>query len=255
MKSILLWAATAAAAAAVGAPARPSVSIPVVFEKNAGQTDGQVRFFGRANGARLWLVDGGAVFSVERENKTAVVRMNLQGARPHPRIEGAEPLPAKANYFTGNSPQLWRRDVSEYGAVSYSDVYPGIDLLFHASDRSIEYDWIISPGADPRQIQMSFEGADRIGIDSAGDLVLGIGGVEVRQRRPHLYQQDRDRREREVEGRFVLRGSMLGFEVGSYDDSRTLTIDPILTYATHIGGSGNVADQDGDYATSLLFLK
>jgi uncharacterized protein (TIGR03437 family) len=231
--------------------AGPPVSIPFVFEKNAGQVDQQVRYFGRAHGAALWLVDSGAVLSVEQKNRRTVLRMKLEGARPHPRIEGTEPLAGKTNYFTGNDPAQWKRDISQYGAVRYQDAYPGVDLLFHATAQTIEYDWIVSPGADPRQIRMSFQGASEIRIDSSGDLVLRIGDVEVREKRPRIFQgaqQDA----REITGRFVRRGRAIGFEIANYDHSRSLTIDPVLTYATNFGGAGNALNTLGDAAAAVV---
>jgi uncharacterized protein (TIGR03437 family) len=245
MKTLVLSILVASAALA-----GPSVSIPFVFEKNAGQVDQQVRYFGRAHGSALWLVDSGAVLSVDQKNRRAVLRMTLEGARPHPRIEGTEPLAGKTNYFTGNDPAQWKRDISQYGAVRYQDAYPGVDLLFHASAQAIEYDWVVSPGADPRQIRMSFQGASEIRIDRSGDLVLRIGDVEVREKRPRIFQgaqQDA----REIDGRFVRRGRAIGIEIANYDRSRTLTIDPVLTYATYLGGSGNVLNQVGDWAQAV----
>jgi hypothetical protein len=76
--------------------------------------------------------------------------------------------------------------------------------------------------------------------------VLRIGEVEVREKRPHVYQKGHD-----VEGRFVRRGHAIGFEVANYDRSRVLTIDPVLTYSTYLGGSGNTANQSGDYAYAV----
>jgi len=228
---------------ASAALAGPQITIPFVLEKNAGQVDPQVRYFGRAQGAALWLMDSGAVLSVDRKDRRAVLRMKLEGARPHPRIDGTEPLAGKTNYFIGNDPAQWKRDIGQYGAVRYQNAYPGVDLLFHASAQTIEYDWIVSPGADPRAIRMSFQGASETRIGSSGDLVLRIGDVEVREKRPHIFQDSH-----EVQGRFVRRGRSIGFEIANYDRSRTLTIDPVLTYATYLGGSGNAPNQLGDIA-------
>jgi hypothetical protein len=155
-----LWLTTTFAAAGTTV-AGPQAAIPFVFEKNGGQVDQQVRYFGRAQGAGLWLVDSGAVLGIEQkgiehQNQRAVLRMTLKGARPHPKIDGTEPLQGKTNYFTGNDPAQWRKDIAQYAAVRYQAPYPGIDLVFHASGQTIEYDWIVSPGADPGRIRMSF---------------------------------------------------------------------------------------------------
>ncbi len=230
--------------------AGPSVSIPFVFEKNSGQVDRQVRYFGRTPGAALWLVDSGAVLSVDQKNRRAVLRMKLEDARPHPSIEGTQPLAGKTNYFIGRDPSQWKKDIGQFGAVRYQDAYPGVDLVFHASAQTIEYDWIVSPGADPRAIRMRFEGASDIRIDSSGDLVLRIGDVEVREKRPRIFQGTQQDA-KEIDGRFVRRGRAIGFEIAHYDRSRPLTIDPVLTYATHLGGSGDTSNQLGDYASAV----
>lgn len=228
-----------------------ATTLPLTFEKNAGQVDARVRYFARTSGATLWLTDSGAVLSVDGKNKRAVLRMTLDGARRHPGIEGVEAVAGKSNYFIGRDASRWKRDIPQFGAVRYEQPYPGIDLSFHADGRTIEYDWVVAPGADPDEIRMSFRGSSRMSIDSSGDLVFSIGGVEMRQKHPRIYQDGR-----EIEGHFVRRGRSIGFEVAKYDRSRALTIDPILTYATHLGGSGltnnepGVLQQSGDYANA-----
>jgi hypothetical protein len=84
---------------------------------------------------------------------------------------------------------------------------------------------------------LSFEGADRIEVDAAGDLLLHTQGVVVRQRRPFLYQEASGVR-REVAGRYVRRGARaVGFAVGAYDRALPLVIDPVLAYSTFLGGA------------------
>ncbi len=217
---------------AVCAFASPRVSVPIVFEQNFGQSSPQVRYLGRAPGAGIWLLDSGAVLSVDLKGRKAVLRMNVDGGKRHPQMEAVLPVSARANYFVGNDPSKWRTGVALYGEVRYRDLYPGIELAFHGDGQALEYDWIVGPGADPRAIRMSFQGADKISIDEAGDLVLRMGDFEVRHKRPKLLQDGS-----EVAGRFVRRGRSIGFEVTGYDVTRPLTIDPVLTYASYLGGA------------------
>lgn len=205
-------------------------SVPFTFEKNTGQTDPSVRYFGRAPGAGLWLTDSGAVLTVDQENKHAVLRMKLEGARAHARMEGCGQLPGFANYFDGSDESKWKTHVPMFESVRYRSVYPGIDLVFHGQGDSLEYDWIVAPGADWCAIRMSFEGASSLNIDDAGDLALEAGGIQIRHKRPHVYQSGR-----EIAGRFVRRGGAIGFEVEAYDQTQPLTIDPVLSYATYVG--------------------
>jgi hypothetical protein len=122
--------------------------------------------------------------------------------------------------------------------VRYSDLYPGIDLEFYGKQGRLEYDFEVNPGADFRQIALEFSGTQGLTIGANGDLVLMIHGRELRFEAPRLYQENSSARQR-VDGRFVLQGrDRVGFEVGEYDRSRTLVIDPVLSFSTYLGGSG-----------------
>lgn len=217
------------------------IEAALVFEKNAGQADPAVRFLGRNGHSTFWLTDSAAVLSIDGKGRRAVLRMAFDGAKRHPVIEGQQKLPGRSNYFIGRGASSWRTNVEQFAAVRYRDVYPGIDLLFHVRDRAVEYDWAITPGADVHRIQMSFEGADQLRIDSSGDLVASIGGVEIRERRPRAFQ-GADGESREVASRFVRHGREVGFETAAYDRSQVLTIDPVLVYATYLGGGGSASD-------------
>jgi uncharacterized protein (TIGR03437 family) len=166
--------------------------------------------------------------------------MRFDGAQASASLEPLQLLSGKSNYFIG-PPSEWRRDVPQYGRVRYRGVYPGVDLVFYGSERRLEYDWVLAPGADPKRIRMSFDGATAIDIDSSGDLTISAGSAEFRQFAPRIVQNGR-----RVEGRFVKRGkSSVGFEIASYDRTQTLAIDPVLSYSTFLGG------QDGDAIYAL----
>ena len=100
----------------------------------------------------------------------------LSGANPGARIAGEVPQDSKSNYFIGNDPGKWHTAVPNFARVRYAEVYPGIDLIYYGKDGSLDYDWIVSPGADPRKIRMIFDPADRLRIDKHGDLVIQVEG-------------------------------------------------------------------------------
>jgi hypothetical protein len=184
--------------------------------------------------------------------QSAVLRMGLVGAARKPLVSGLEELPGKANYFIGNDPAKWRTNVPTYAKVHYREVYPGIDLVYYGNQRSLEYDFVVAPGADPRKIALSFKGAERLEIDAQGDLVLHTMGGIIRQHKPVIYQEV-DGVRQEVAGGYVRKGkNRIGFKVAAYDSSRPLVIDPILSYSTYLGGGssdgggGIVADAAGN---------
>ena len=123
--------------------------------------------------------------------------------------------------------------------MEYRNLYPGVDLDFYGKQGRLEYDFEVGPGADPREIKLQFDGMREMRIADNGDLVLALDGRELRFQAPHVYQKSLAG-EQAVSGKFALRaGNQVEFEVGDYDRSRTLVIDPVLTFSTLLGGSGS----------------
>ena len=192
---------------------------------------------------------------------SGVLRMRLIGANAKAIVTGAGELLGKSNYFIGNDPRKWRTNVPSYARVKYEGVYPGVDLVYYGNQRQLEYDFVVAPGADPNQIKLSFAGADGMRVDVAsGDLVLKMGEEEVRFQKPAVYQpavfpvpsssspsvaspSGPDARHSSLVTRhcsFVLAGNdQVAFRVAGYDPKRALVIDPVLSYSTYLGGSGN----------------
>ena len=126
-----------------------------------------------------------------------------------------------------------------FGRVRYDDVYPGVSLVFYGSERQIEYDFVVAPGADPRAVVLAFDGAREVRLDDAGDLVLATAAGELRLRRPVIYQETGGGR-RPIEGGYVLDGRPRALPRGRVGlVSRPLVIDPVLGYSTYLGGASN----------------
>ena len=227
-----------------------SISLPLFFEPNRGQTAPQVKFLARGAGYGLFLTADEAVLDLHRLSAaprtataprpapSSVIRMKLDGANSAARVSGAEPLPGKSNYFIGNDPAKWRQNIPQFARVEYKSVYPGVDLVYYGDQGQLEYDFRVAPGAEPSQIALSFQGAStRI---ESGDLMLSTDQGEVRFHAPRVYQQDGNAR-KTIAGSFrQVADSKIGFTIGDYDHSRELIIDPVLSYSTYIGGSNGV---------------
>lgn len=212
--------------------------LPMRFEENRGQTDGRVQFLARGAGYGLFLTDREAVLSLAapdhaRTRRGAVLRMRLLGASGSSRGVGEGRLPGSTNHLVGRRPQ---RDVRAFGRVRYAGVYPGVDVVYYGNQNRLEYDFLVRPGADPRRIQLEFDGSRAMHLDRGGDLVLATAAGTVRQHRPVLYQRFGSQRRR-VAGRYVVDGrGRVGIRVGRYDARRTLVIDPVVQYSTYLGG-------------------
>jgi hypothetical protein len=236
--------------------------LPMMFQANAGQTDEGVKFTARGVGYSLFLTPTESVFVMSRresESKESrrnesdseraakarrpaertVLRMKLAGANPDAAVTGIDEMATKISYFVGSDPSKWHAAVPAFGRVRYSEIYPGIDLVYYGNQQQLEYDFVVTPGADCGRISLAFEGAEKVEVEeTSGDLLLHTSLGVLRQHQPQIYQEVNGAR-RMIPGRYVKRsGGEVGFTVASYDRDKTLVIDPILAYSTFLGGSG-----------------
>ena len=150
-------------------------------------------------------------------------------------------LPGQSHYFQGDDPQRWRTHVPHFARLWASDLYPGIDLIFHGSGGELEYDFRVAAGADPSRIRVRAGKADAIELSADGAARLRVGAASVELRRPVAYQVH-DGERREIPARFRLVGGLLEFALGDYDRSLPLVIDPVLSYTSFVGGSDSTTN-------------
>jgi len=214
------------------------------FEENLGQSQTGARFISKGSKHHLALMPaGGSVLTLTDNEKKrfASIRTTLSNANAAAVMEGVTQIAAKANYLVGDDAARWHRDIPSYSRVRYRSVYPGIDLVYYGQENQLEYDFVVAPGSDPRMIEFQIAGAKKVRVDAAGDLVLATSAGEIRWKKPALYQEIGGVR-KTVAGAFAVRnGSRVRFDVGAYDRTQTLVIDPILNYSSYIGGRGNEA--------------
>jgi Beta-propeller repeat len=244
--------------------------LPLSFEINQGQTDRRVKFLSRGSGYSLFLTGSEAVLRLHKDDpksgasakprsplrKTpavadSIVRVKLVAANADAKVTGLDELPSKSNYFVGNDPKKWSTNVPTYAKVKYASVYPGVDLVYYGKQRQLEYDFVIAPKADARQIQFSFDGASRLRLDAHGNLIVSIAGGEVIEHKPVIYQDIDGMRQQVAGGYEVRNGHTVGFKLADYDHRERLTIDPGLVYSTYLGGRNDLAGSNGDSGTGI----
>ncbi len=222
--------------AATSAAARKRVEanfaqLPLSFEFNRGQAEAGVKFLAHSRHYSLLLTPEAAVMNLHQDHAAATLRLTLAGANAQPRVFGVAPGTEKVSYLLGSDDSRWQRNVPTYGRVKYEGVYPGIDLIWYGNQQQLEYDFIVAPGADPQLIRLRFDGARQLRLEN-GDLILTTKAGEVRHHKPAIYQLVNGAR-REVAGRYLLSGSnQVSFEIGAYDHTVPLVIDPTISYGT-----------------------
>jgi RHS repeat-associated protein len=228
------------------------------FEANVGQTDPSVALLSRGPGFGLFLTPTAATLALVRPGQDAppdqilrdVVQLQFAGAATSPQIFGQNELTSRSNYFTGSDATAWHADVPQYGQALYQNLYPGIDLQWYGtSTQQLEYTFVINPGADPSNVRLSWQGVQGLSLDKQGNLMLRTGGASLVQQAPVLYQMVNGARQ-SVSGRQILnQDGTVSFQVDSYDATLPLCIDPVLSFATYLGGSGD--DKGYAIATDL----
>jgi photosystem II stability/assembly factor-like uncharacterized protein len=246
-------------------------SLPLSFESNQGQSASQVKFLARGSGYAIFLTEEETVIkllssdhsdaapdtqtgnplpkhvlekSVKKNvvsKKTSaqkdVLRIKLVGANRPAQIRGVDELLYKSNYFTGSESSAWRTGIANFAKVHYEKVYDGVDMIFYGQQQQLEYDFQIAAGVNPKKIILALEGAERLQLDAKGDLLLTVGGKEIRQRKPVAFQEINGRKQN-VAVRYQRKGkNRVGFQLGRYDRSKPLVIDPVIVYGTYLGGS------------------
>jgi len=244
--------------------------LPLSFEVNRGQADPRVKFLATGAGYSLLLTGTNAVLSIssrrpaprespektlldgqverrprltedsrpkERRVESDVLELELTGSRPGIKVAGEDELPGTANYFIGKEPARWFTGIPTYSRVRYVGAYPGVDLVYYGNRQELEYDFVVAPHANASQIRLRLRGATKLAIDLAGDLIIHTETGQISFRKPLLYQLIGGRRVKR-EGAFELAGiDSVRFQVATYDHTKPLVIDPILSYSTFIEGS------------------
>jgi hypothetical protein len=237
--------------------ARPA-RIPLRFEPNAGQAAADVKYVARGPRYTLFLTATDAVMQLAAPqvstssadsvpakegvrvapevSTVATVRLHLAGANPAPAILPSGKQPGVSHYYIGNDPSKWRTNISNYSQLTYSGVYPGVNLVYYGNQGHLENDFVVNPGSDPSVIAMNVSGARSIEKDSHGNVILHTIAGQLRLDKPVAYQGEGNRRTI-VAASYRVAGNRLSFSLGSYDPHRSLVIDPTVNYCTYLGGA------------------
>ena len=233
--AVVEWPAYLPAARA-DAPAAKLQGLPLAFEENRGQTDPQVRFITHGSGYSQFITAQEVVWRLDGGQQDHVVRMSFPGALL-PGVHGEDAIGGRANYLKGRDPAQWVAGVQQFAAVRLTDLYPGISLKLYGTRSRPEYDFILEPGADAAAIRLRFAGAEQVEVGTRGELIVRTSSGELIHHMPVAYQRDADGQSRTIDARFVqVAPDELRFEIGRYDRSRQLVIDPVYEYSTFLGG-------------------
>jgi dockerin type I repeat protein/beta-propeller repeat-containing protein len=265
--------------------------MPLYFIKNQGQLDSRVAYYVQGRDAALYFTLDGVTLALTnpengarrsegrfekaslRREKTRgperfgrwTVKLDFVGANPHPTIVAADPTPAVVSYFKGPK-ETWKAGLATYGSILYSDLWPGIDLIYSGTASRLKYSFLVKPGADPARVQLAYRGVKGIRRNEAGQLEVETDAGRFQDDEPYAYQEVDGRRQGIGVSYALDRASTggshaYGFALAPYDRSKPLVLDPATSvYTGYIGGNSDdrgyaiAVDGSGNaYITGLTF--
>ncbi len=213
------------------------------FVENRGQVDPQAHYYLQSEGSSVFFTPRGLALSLEDTRGTAQrwgLRLGfVDAARVEP--EGRAATSTIVSSFTGDASD-WVTGAPTFSRIAYRDLWPGIDLLYSGTGRSLKYSFLVDPGADPSDIRLAWRGASDVRLMD-GVLHVATPAGSLTDQSPLVFQGVGEQRV-EVPAAYELDGGTYGFDLGSYDRSRPLVIDPALAYAGYIGGALGEGAQD-----------
>lgn len=220
--------------------------LPLTFIQNVGQIKGDVQYHTVSSVQHVFFNKTGHTvrFLGGKGDPSHVVRVDLLGSNSR-RLESRGHAEGIVGYFKGQ-PSEWSTNIPARSVIGYAEPWSGVDLAYKGNNGHLEAVYTVSPGADPKQIKLRYQGQDSLGIDGEGNLVYATSVGQAKVSRPVAWQEIGGNRI-PVETAFqMISADIVGFRVAEYDRTQALVIDPTLTYASYLGGSAD--DRGADVA-------
>ncbi len=233
------------------------------FVENKGQWSGPFLYKSITGGGNVYLEQKGITFQMEAADNSGKIHGVKENHLPAPQIlrfhtykvkflnaqtaevVGSKPQQHYYNYYLGNDKSKWKSGIHPYYNIDYKEIYKGIDLHIASENADMKYDFIVSPGADPQQIALQYEGTDGLSIESQ-NLIIKTSVGRLKELKPYAYQYI-DGERVEVVCKYKLNGNVVSYNFPrGYDNNYQLIIDPTVIFSTY---TGSTADNWGLSAT------
>ncbi|MCG2680311.1 MAG: SBBP repeat-containing protein, partial [Kiritimatiellae bacterium] len=231
--------------------------LPLYFIRNEGQVDRRANFYAKTRNYMLWFTENGLVFDkvlsegkrnnkadspeLKKESRSGkfkrdISRLEFAGVNKKTLLNGVQEQEHRANYFKGNDRSKWKTAIKTFAEVQYNNIYDHIDLKVYGVENQIEYDWEVLPGGKPSDIRFRYKGVKKTEITKDGDLLVKTSFGELFHKKPVAFQEINGEKVA-IAASFKMTGrDRYGIEVGAYDKTRKLIIDPLI-YSTYLDGS------------------
>ena len=225
------------------------------FVRNDGQWEDPSKFVYRFGANSLFLTPDSLVFSIlnpqDQHHHDAPEKHHYADTLHYANFSlkfknsgalnwrGRNAYSHKNHFYLGHRSN-WRSNVPSYQTLIAEDVYPGIDLVVYTSSGGVKYDWIVGAGADPSLISTIYGGVQGLEVQPKKVRIQTAIG-ELKEELPYAFQG-----KKEIRARYLRSKDEVRIDLGFYDSSQELVIDPIYIFSTY---SGSASDNFGYTAT------
>ncbi|MGN6568031.1 MAG: SBBP repeat-containing protein [Flavipsychrobacter sp.] len=235
---------------------------PLVFIENKGQITNQhynarndIQYKLSGNGMDVFVGNGALHYQFNKVSfskvnktfnaKTYRVDVALVGANKNATATAADEQEYQESYRLARlgDKQL---TVHSFKKITYKDVYPNIDWVLYVKNNSLEYDFVVKPGGDVKNIKLRYDGATKMLPANGGIAVVSPMG-KVIEKKPYSYEAASGKM---VASSFELNKNVLSFNTDEYNG--TIVIDPQIEWSTYYGGTagdqafGSASDGNGN---------
>lgn len=177
------------------------------------------------------------------ENKKVILHSHFYsvkflGSNNNNTLMPEKPMNSYNNYFIGNDKSKWAGGCKIYQQVTYKNIYEKIDVRYYASGQQLKYDFIINPNANATLIAMQINGAEKVEVKN-DELIIQTSVGEVKELKPFCYQLDERGERKEISCKYVLANKVVRFQLGNYDASRPVVIDPAIIFSSFTGSTSD----------------
>ncbi|MDD5426790.1 MAG: hypothetical protein PHN52_09955, partial [candidate division Zixibacteria bacterium] len=191
---------------------------PLIFTANYGQWSQKASFRCDAGGAVIWFTRDGVYYHFNRrlssENvshsrlphfqddtfseqvlfERLLIKAEFVDANLNSDLTGRQLSGHSTNFIKGSNPEDWQTNVPGYRSITYENIYSGIDLAYYFKNGQLEYDFIVSPRAEPERIKINYNGVKGLSLDEFGKLLIETAWGTIVEQKPVLYQLENGRR-------------------------------------------------------------
>jgi len=156
--------------------------------------------------------------------KADEVGMEWLGVNPNMFIETTAVCEDYHSYYFKNTNGEYQEQnhIKSFKEITYKNIYQGIDLTYTIHPVSgVKYAFIVHPGADPTTIKMLYD--KEVKLTNGKILISTVFGAIIDHAPVTFYENER---ENLVSSSFSLNKRLVQFELGKYDETKTLVIDP-----------------------------